>query len=119
MGRPMRNGNAYVAGWTAGLGDDSGRLRVREREGGRPDRGASASFALGLVHAKRLRHLRTVRSLTPNTFATSIAATPSDNIRSAWARSTATSASSMHCDRRSELARTDRTCVDRAASERA
>src|SRR5204863_337097 len=82
------NGNAYVAGWTAGLGDDSGRLRVGEREGGRPDRGASASFALGLVHAKRLRHLRTVRSLTPKTFATSIAATPSDNISRACARST-------------------------------
>jgi hypothetical protein len=45
--RPMRDRDTYVFGPSARLGFDAGGIGVREREIGRPERGASASFATG------------------------------------------------------------------------
>jgi hypothetical protein len=75
--RPVRDRNAYVAGLAAGLRDDLRTVGAREREGGRPDRGASASLSAGLGHEKRTRHFMTVRRFTPRILATSAVGTSS------------------------------------------
>jgi hypothetical protein len=62
-GRPVRDGDAYVLGRSAGLGFDTRGVGVREREIGRPERGASASIETGSsAPRKRRRHFCTVRS---------------------------------------------------------
>ena len=71
--RPVRDRDAYVLGRSARLGFDAGRIGVREREIGRPERGASASFATGssvleealapLLHSA-LVHAQSARSVT-------------------------------------------------------
>jgi hypothetical protein len=86
MRRPLRDRYAYVARRTTGFGDNLRAVRVGEREGGRPERGASASLSLGATHAKRVRQRKTVRSWMPSTTATSAAATPSAIMSSACAR---------------------------------
>src|SRR6202042_691369 len=73
--RPMRDRNTYVAGLLDGRCLDLRDLGFRKRETGRPERGASASLSLGTSHAKRTFHRRTVRMLTPSSFATSAVAT--------------------------------------------
>jgi hypothetical protein len=45
--RPMRYRNADVLRGAACFGFDTGGVGVRERETGRPERGASSSFAAG------------------------------------------------------------------------
>ena len=86
-GRPVRHRDAHVLRWTAGLGDYSCGVGVRERARGRPERGASASFAAGSsAFRKRSRHSNTVRTWTPTSFAVSYVLTPSAIRRSACAR---------------------------------
>jgi len=84
----MRDRNTYVAGLLDGRCLDLRDLGFRKRETGRPERGASASLSLGTSHAKRTFHRRTVRMLTPSSFATSAVATPSAMSSKAWARLT-------------------------------
>jgi hypothetical protein len=64
-------GNANITGRAARFGDDYRAVGVREREK------AGANFVAGFSHSKRRRHLKTVRSWTPRTMATSDAGTPS------------------------------------------
>jgi hypothetical protein len=72
MGRPVRHGDANVLRRTARLGDYPRGVGGAERERGRPDRGASASFAAGSsALRKRSRHSNTVRTWTPTSFAVS------------------------------------------------
>jgi hypothetical protein len=85
--RPMRYRDTYVLGRSARLGFDADGIGVREREIGRPERGASASFAAGVsVLAKRPFHRKMVRTCTPSSIAMSPEPTPSDSKRRASAR---------------------------------
>jgi len=86
--RPMRNRNTYVARLLAGCRLDDRDVDFGKRETGRPERGASTSLSLGASHAKRTFHRRTVRKLTPSSFATSAVATPSAISSNACARLT-------------------------------
>jgi hypothetical protein len=54
-----------------------GAVLVRERDGGRPGRGASVSRSSGLSVSKRFFHLKTVRSCIPSSMAMSQPGTPS------------------------------------------
>ena len=86
--RPVRDWQSYV-GWRAtGLRLDPRGIGVRERKGGRPDLGASASLSTGASQSKRRRHSCTVRTWTPNTRAMSVPGTASAIMSSACARRT-------------------------------
>ena len=85
--RPMGDRNADLVRRPTRLGDYSRGVDFRERERGRPDRGASASFDAGSsVSRKRSRHSNTVRMWTPTSMAVSFALTPSAISKSACAR---------------------------------
>ncbi len=86
--RPVRDRHAYIFGWTARLGLDARGVGVREREGGRPERGASASVSAGCSASKRRRHSCTVRMCTPTARAMSVPGTASAIISRAVARRT-------------------------------
>jgi len=74
---PVRYRHPSVFGGSTGLRFDARGVCVRERDGGRPERGASASFATGSsTPAKRAFHLKTVRTCTPRTIAMSPEPTP-------------------------------------------
>lgn len=61
--RPVRYRDADIFRRSARLGLDPCRVRVREREIGRPERGASANFSATLsTPLKRFFHLNTVRT---------------------------------------------------------
>ncbi len=70
------------------VGASTRAATVSEREGGRPERGASASLSLGAAQSKRLRQSSTVRTCTPRSRAMSVAGTPSAIINTACARRT-------------------------------
>ncbi len=57
----MRYRHAHVGRIPASLGHYPRGVRGRETEGGRPERGASASFSDGDSHLNRFFHLRAVR----------------------------------------------------------
>jgi hypothetical protein len=61
-GRPMRHRYADVLRRPTRLGDYARAIGIRERECGRPARGASASIATGSPWRKRRRHFSAVRS---------------------------------------------------------
>lgn len=61
--RPVRDGDPYILGRSTGFGLDAGCVGVREREGRRPERGASASKAVGSSAAlNRFFQQNTVRT---------------------------------------------------------
>jgi len=70
-------GDAEILGRSACLSLDLRAVCLREREGGRPERGASANTFAGSSQLKRCFHLMTVLRPTPSSFAISVAATPS------------------------------------------
>ncbi len=75
--RPVRDRNRYIARGPTRLGFDARRIGVREREGGRPERGASAKRLSGSSHPEnRAFHSHAVRGCTPRAFATAYGLTP-------------------------------------------
>src|SRR5215471_11553743 len=75
--RPVRYRYADVLGRSARFGFDTSGFGVREREIGRPERGASVNFATGSSElAKRAFHRNTVRRCTPSNAAMSPEPTP-------------------------------------------
>ena len=86
--RPVRYRYAYVFGQPTGFAFDARCIGVREREGGRPERGASFNAAAGSSACrKRCRHFSAVRGCTPRARATSCWLTPSAISSSAAPRS--------------------------------
>src|SRR5512133_290659 len=81
--RPVRNRNTDIARLATCLRLYSRAIGPRESVCGRPDRGESASLAIGLLQQNRTRHLQTVRKCTPTNLATSAVATPSASNRTA------------------------------------
>jgi len=59
---PVSHGYADILRWPTGLGDYARAVGFRERECGRPVRGASASIATGSACRKRRTHRSAVRS---------------------------------------------------------
>ena len=75
--RPLCYGDPDIARRLARFGFNPGRGGLGEREGGRPDRGASTSLETGSsVVLKRWRHSNAVRSSTPTACAVSRTLTP-------------------------------------------
>ena len=85
--RPVRNRQPYIAWLAARFSLYSGSVRVRERERGRPERGASArAFTGSSAATNRFFQSQAVREFTPRMRATSFGPTPSAISRRAWPR---------------------------------
>ena len=84
--RPVRDGNADIAWSTTSFRLYARAILRREREGGRPERGASASRSVGCGPVKRLRHRQMVDGSTPSNIAMCAPAIPSAIHSTAWAR---------------------------------